>query len=316
MTNWERRNPIIVLSKEEIENFVTDVYSVPLDRISLLEGGYSHSNYQMTFKDGTKLVLRIGNSAQDLAKEKDISELIKDRIPSPKFLKVDVTNKECQKAILSFEDGQMLKTCFHTLDERDKKRIISNAGNYLNKIHQVKFDQPGFFGADLKIFPLDFSCLDYLLESLELEIVRNRLTKVKEDKLKKFIESNAYLLSKPFETCLVHSDYNDKNILVKKVKGKGFCISSILDWEFSFAGDPLNDFGNFLRYPYYLKYRTEFASGYLLEGGKLADNWLKKAKFLDFLSMMEFLRSKAERSEVFKDVNNLIHQTITEWDKF
>ena len=45
--------------------------------------------------------------------------------------------------------------------------------------------------------------------------------------------------------CLVHSDFNAKNILVETATGE---VTGLVDWEFAHAGGPFTDLGNLLRF--------------------------------------------------------------------
>lgn len=46
-------------------------------------------------------------------------------------------------------------------------------------------------------------------------------------------------------SCLVHSDFNPKNILVDPASG---AVTAVLDWEYAHAGSPHADLGNLLRF--------------------------------------------------------------------
>jgi len=46
-------------------------------------------------------------------------------------------------------------------------------------------------------------------------------------------------------TCLVHSDFNPKNLLVDPATGH---VTGLLDWEFAHSGHPFSDLGNLLRF--------------------------------------------------------------------
>jgi aminoglycoside phosphotransferase (APT) family kinase protein len=45
--------------------------------------------------------------------------------------------------------------------------------------------------------------------------------------------------------CLVHSDFNPKNLLVDPETAR---ITGLIDWEFAHAGSPYADLGNLLRF--------------------------------------------------------------------
>jgi aminoglycoside phosphotransferase (APT) family kinase protein len=45
--------------------------------------------------------------------------------------------------------------------------------------------------------------------------------------------------------CLVHSDFNPKNLLVDPTSAR---ITGLIDWEFAHAGSPYTDLGNLFRF--------------------------------------------------------------------
>jgi aminoglycoside phosphotransferase (APT) family kinase protein len=53
------------------------------------------------------------------------------------------------------------------------------------------------------------------------------------------------LLDTVDRSCLVHSDFNGKNLLVDPVSG---AMTAVLDWEYAYAGSPYADLGNLLRF--------------------------------------------------------------------
>ncbi len=53
------------------------------------------------------------------------------------------------------------------------------------------------------------------------------------------------ILDRTTRACLVHSDFNPKNILVEPSTGE---VTGLLDWEYSHAGSPFTDLGNLLRF--------------------------------------------------------------------
>lgn len=66
-------------------------------------------------------------------------------------------------------------------------------------------------------------------------------------KIRRYFNEYAYALPDKEEKHLVHADFDPANILVDKINGS-WCVSGILDWEFSFSGSVLCDVANMLRY--------------------------------------------------------------------
>ncbi len=305
MANQERRNPIVQVPHDDLEGFVADVYpNTSIAEVGLLEGGFSHSNYKITFKSGETAVLRVGNASQHLEKEKTIADLIGEKIPTPRFLKLDASQANRQLALLSFEPGVNMRAHFEHLSDEHRKQLVFQAGSILANIHQ--FDVPSL--------AVEGSAIEYLLESLSIDKVRQRLVVCSWQELERFFKNNAALLSEPERgSCLVHGDYNRQNILIQKNAKEGWEVTSILDWEFALSGNPLMDVGNFLRPSLFHNYQTQFAEGYTSCGGYLEKDWLKKATLLDFLSMMEFLRLDRDAPELFTRVNEWMRKTMQQW---
>jgi aminoglycoside phosphotransferase (APT) family kinase protein len=49
------------------------------------------------------------------------------------------------------------------------------------------------------------------------------------------------------ERCLVHGDFNNRNVLVHCVQGR-WRVAAVIDWEFALAGSPFFDIATFLQY--------------------------------------------------------------------
>jgi aminoglycoside phosphotransferase (APT) family kinase protein len=89
---------------------------------------------------------------------------------------------------------------------------------------------------------------------------------------------------------LVHSDYNGKNLLAVRRRGR-WSVSAVLDWEFAFSGSPLTDIGNMLRF------RDEqppgfadgFLGGYQDAGGPLPPDWREVSEALDLYALADLL---------------------------
>jgi aminoglycoside phosphotransferase (APT) family kinase protein len=85
---------------------------------------------------------------------------------------------------------------------------------------------------------------------------------------------------------LLHSDFNPKNILVRDS-----AVVAVLDWEFAFAGTPLFDIGNMLRFSdgYPPAYVDGFVAGFRAGGGHLPARWREITEALDLFALADFL---------------------------
>jgi aminoglycoside phosphotransferase (APT) family kinase protein len=137
--------------------------------------------------------------------------------------------------------------------------------------------------------------------------------------VKDLVRVNTNLLPDKMEANLTHADYDPANILVKQISGR-WKITSILDWEFSFAGTYLMDMGMMLRYSHKLPvcYENRFLEGIQSNGFRLPLNWKKQAKLMDLLCLLQLAHYNAasERPKLNRDVVSLITNTVKNWESF
>jgi len=104
------------------------------------------------------------------------------------------------------------------------------------------------------------------------------------------------LLDLSSRTCLVHGDFNPKNLLVDR----DGAVTGVLDWEFAHAGGPLGDLGNLLRFerdPVFTEaVLTAFATRVPDAPGDL-DDLLTRARAADLFALVE-LAARVEESPV------------------
>ncbi len=175
-------------------------------------------------------------------REKIVFDLLKEQgLPVPQKVLLDDSRNEVEFDVLisSFLEGQNLEASWNPIDSNAQKSIAFHAGQLLKQIHSLKFN---FFGeisgkgplpqtdswsqylkAKLK-FHLDEAAEFDLFKSEHLE----RVWSVFENGLS---NTNGVKTAK-----LVHVDYHFGNLLYLNNM-----VSGILDFEWSFAGDPLYD---------------------------------------------------------------------------
>jgi len=154
-----------------------------------------------------------------------------------------------------------------------------------------------------------------MLECVTSDRFEQRVSPDETKRLLEFIVTNADII-KPVEneTCLVHSDCNQKNILAARKRNR-WMVSGVLDWEFAFSGSPLMDFGNFFRFENEMPcgYSPALTDAYTKAGGKLPPTWRKISKFLDLINMVMFLSDENERPKAFATARQVILKTLESW---
>ena len=125
-----------------------------------------------------------------------------------------------------------------------RSTIGTNLGTLLARLGQMPFLRPGMFlDGDLNVGSLPEDDLTAWvrrhLSALEEWAEQDRAA------LLAVAEDAQAVLDEVTRFCLVHSDFNAKNILVDPDTGE---VTGLLDWEFAHAGSPYTDLGNLLRF--------------------------------------------------------------------
>jgi len=104
------------------------------------------------------------------------------------------------------------------------------------------------------------------------------------------------LLDLSSRTCLVHGDFNPKNLLVDRHG----TVTGVLDWEFAHAGGPLGDLGNLLRFerdPVFTEAVLRAFADRVPDGQLDLDDLLTRARAADLFALVE-LAARVEQSPV------------------
>lgn len=274
-----------------------------------LSGGFSNANFLIRSSIGS-YVIRFYTLGLDHCKtEADILRFATDHsISVPEIVKEKIQFKNHFSNILKYIEGTPLsELLFDKAPIPDS--VFYKVGRELALIHSVPFDRHGLLGPDLKI-TYDTTDSNKVFDDFILAPLNGRagirLGPLKE-KLLKLLEhkSQIGITSKP---CLVHCDFNPKNILVSPTMDK----VAILDWEFAMAGERLIDFGNFFRFEndFTEPMMANVLKGYESILGPLPPNWRADAKIHDLISMISFLNSSDEKPKTFATAIEIIESTI------
>jgi aminoglycoside phosphotransferase (APT) family kinase protein len=195
-------------------------------------------------------------------------------------------------------------------------KIMFETGEILGKIQSIRFPTSGFFQKDLSLKgPLKQE--DYLTFAKECLIhptVKAKLGAHDISKIARLLDDNASLFPQGEENHLVHGDFDPANLLVDNINGQ-WSISAVLDWEFAFAGSPLTDMANMLRYAHQMPslYQSAFLKGLRKGGVKVPDDWQRRIDLLNLLSLLDCLvRSLPDqRPRQCADILDLIRHILS-----
>jgi aminoglycoside phosphotransferase (APT) family kinase protein len=323
--DWGRRYDQVLLEEKTIATMLQLVFPGRLlDSVELLAAGKCNTNYKIKISGLSKpFVLRV-HVRDRMSGQRDLGifQLVKERVPVPHILYTTTGSDPgaISYTVMSWVEGILFSDVLASNDESAIAECAYDIGLTLANIGSYTFPRAGFFGPDLTIIE-EFKegvILSYFEQFLFKGKTGQNLGATLTQRLWSFLNENAHCFDAlDGARSLVHSDYKGFNILVRQVKGR-WKVSGVLDWEFAFAGSPLTDIGNMLRYSHLHSpiFESEFIHGYREQGGILPPEWKKLAKLVDLLSLCEFLNAPTPRNALRQEVTGLIVGTLEHWEEF
>jgi len=221
-----------------------------------MPGGHSGETF-LAEAAGERTVVRIyaGRSAVRGANAAEIDSavlrLVRGLLPVPEVLEVRRADPSAgTPAILvtTYLPGTRLDEVLPTADKELAATIGHNLGMILARLAQMPMLRAGLFtDGELRIRPMppDLEDLPSWVESRTLEGPLAEWAGTDREALWGLADRAQEILDRTTRACLVHSDFNPKNILVEPSTGE---VTGLLDWEYSHAGSPFTDLGNLLRF--------------------------------------------------------------------
>jgi aminoglycoside phosphotransferase (APT) family kinase protein len=322
--DWGRRYEYVILEKSRIDSLLQPVFpGRTLDSVELLTAGKCNTNYKIKVSGHSEsYVLRIHvRDPMGGERDRNIFRWIEERVPVPDVLYTTTGSEPgaISYTVMRWVEGILFSDILASKDETAIAECAYDIGFTLANIGSFTFTRAGFFGPDLTIIEEieEAGILAYFEQFLFKGGAGENLGTALTRRLWSFLKDNAnYFKTLEDARSLVHSDYKGFNILVRQVE-EGWKVSAVLDWEFAFAGTPLIDIGNMLRYSHLHPpvFEREFIRGYREQGGVLPAEWKKVAKLVDLLSLCEFLNSPSPRDALRQEVTGLVLGTLEHWDR-
>jgi aminoglycoside phosphotransferase (APT) family kinase protein len=270
-----------------------------------LAGGHSGETF-LAQSMGERSVVRIyagrGATRGPNAAEIDaaVLRLVRGLLPVPEVLEVRRADDSAGTPALlvtSWLEGTRLDEVLSTADEAMAEKIGHNLGEILARLAQMPMLRAGrFLDGDLRIGPWPPGA-DDLAEWVATYGRTGQLSEWGEDDrsaLEALAEKAQEVVDRTERACLVHSDFNPKNLLVEAATGE---VTGLLDWEYAHAGSPFADLGNLLRFDR----RPVFADAVLSTYANLVvdapDDLLERARAADLFALVE-LASRAGQNAV------------------
>lgn len=278
---------------------------LPGERIveaTALSGGFRNDNVKLVTAGGDAYVLRVYRDADagTGAIEAALARRVADVVPVPTVFAVDG-----RRMLAEFVPGRMAsRVC-----DVDPFGLGHALGETLARIGTIRFDRTGFFdGPDLVPDGTDVS------EGLA-SFVRDRVAGVLSEQelsvlLRHADDVQPRLASIGQTKRLVHSDFNPKNLLVRRHDGV-WIVTAVLDWEFAFSGPPLADLGNMLRFSRHDSpaLADGVVAGFGQAGGDLPPDWPILADALDLFALADLV-TRGPDHPLFEPVRTLLRRRI------
>lgn len=114
--------------------------------------------------------------------------------------------------------------------------------------------------------------------------------------------------------CLAHGDLGGRNLIVQHAMGERWRIGGVIDWETASRSSPLADLGSLFRYAtrYDARFVEDFERGYREADGVLPEDWLRTARLLDALWLVETLDEPRELPGVYADCRMLVAKLVAD----
>jgi aminoglycoside phosphotransferase (APT) family kinase protein len=247
-----------------------------IEGLKPLAGGYSGETF-VAESAGARTVVRIfsgrGAGRGDAAVGIDaaVLRLVRGLLPVPEVLEIhrrDSAAGTPGALVTSFLPGARLDACWPDLGPELQARVGRNLGVILGQLAQMPMVQAGtFVNADLRIEPWPEA------PDVRAWVRHQRASSALADWPDDLYEGLCAvaataqgLLDTVDRACLVHSDFNPKNLLIDRSDGT---VTGLLDWEFAHAGMPAADVGNLLRFDRAPGFVAGVLDGYLEIAGHL-----------------------------------------------
>lgn len=288
----------------------------PGAEVAPLSGGYSGETFLVT-SAGEQAVLRLYARRPDRAAvDQALLERVRGLLPVPRVLEAALVGEGPQRPpflLLEALPGDRLDLVLPAADQPLRRRLGEAVAGVLVLLATERMPRPGWF-ADARLDPEPFPpaatdparWLDAHLGAPWYA----RLPRAERETLRAVAGRARELTAGGRRVALVHGDLNPKNLLVDPATGG---VTGVLDWEFAYAGAPLGDVGNLLRFETDPDFTAAVAAGYVERAPDVPAGWLEVARALDLMALVE-LATHPDPNPVVDGARRLLRATARSGD--
>ncbi|MFC7781985.1 phosphotransferase family protein [Legionella taurinensis] len=318
--DWEAAGQAVVLPNAVIDAMVSEALpDRKRYRWERLGGGCANCSILIRREHEPVYVLRIYLRDQDAAfREQQLASRLAPQLPVPQSRFVGVQSGY-RFALIDYCRGISLREVLLGNEKQHGDSLLYQAGVLLGQIQTHRFNSAGFFDRELHIVkPENPTLAAFVDRQLTHPTASAQLSTAQRQRIATCFSRFAACLPNESPAHLVHGDYDPANLLVDKSDG-AWRITAALDWEFAFAGSPLWDVANMLRYAHAMpaSWASSFVDG-LQATCLLPNQWqvtvhlLNLASLLDCLCRTEPARQPRRLQDILTLMNTIISQLSLE----
>lgn len=267
-----------------------------------LTGGYGGETYAVSAAGEDAVLKLYGKRPERAAVDLSLMRLVSGLLPVPRVLDAmpEPAGDGAPPYVLYERlPGVNLETYLEGAGEDERRKVGEQLGELLVRLSGMPFLTFGdFAGRELAIVSFGVGGLDEFFAS---HAERIGLTPAQRSGFESVIDQAEELAETGVDRiCLVHSDFNPKNLLVDPSTAR---LTGLIDWEFAHAGSPYSDLGNLLRFctdPVL----AGAALGVVRAGPELGDKLVERARAADMWALID-LASRPAANPVAAAANAL-----------
>lgn len=289
--------PLIEVSRDELAQLVGE----PIAKLEPVDGGLTNTIHKVTLRNAQVLVVKLhAGDEQTYADEVATITKLAGILPVPEIVRSDSVRRAI---VYRWIPGITVDECRRKQPPAAFASLAEPLGRFLAWL--ATFEWPGCW--DVAPF------VDAALVRLATKLPRERLGPQMADALAHVLADAAPRLAwgKP---CLSHGDLGSRNMIVQHAMGERWRIGGVIDWEAASCASPLVDVGSLFRYStrYDTRFIADFERGYREADGTLPDDWLRTARLIDALWLVEMLDEPHELPGVHADCRMLIAKLVAD----
>jgi aminoglycoside phosphotransferase (APT) family kinase protein len=309
------------LAPELLQKAASQLSPSPLRNSAVLSGGFSTTNILLEFADGERCVLRASPQHERLKMEADLLDYLSHKAPELPVPKVLWRASEhfpggVGAFGMTYVEGHLLANMEDSLSTANCRDICEQLALAAARIHHLRFTQCGLLGPGPKVTEPFASyaagTVGFMQSCLDNANLQRRVGADRCHRLHRCLTLRPDLHEPSVTHQLCHSDFNQKNFLIRRNASGRHQLAAVLDWEFAFSGSSVIDIGNLLRFEHESPAveGSWFADAYRAAGGHLDKSWREQSLFADLLAQCAFLIEPGELPNTFRTAIGVIDRTL------